>query len=491
MATPQTVSFAGLPVIGLDMVVARGTKPGVARVRLVHNQNLNLSAGTLSIGAGGTANFAGMIPDLSTIRWEHRPHGKREFRVKLYDRRHGWRGKRVGGNYNRRFRDNTVDPEGEKKTSELADLALEAAGESSPGSSAPTTYPRAEWDSTNTADALDGLSRVLPLHVVRKSNDAYSMIPTGTGESLPATATRIVPNWLARADGGPETIRVRCGPTWFQCGLELECVGVRADGKYVPLDDLPYKPSGGWADEWPLFFSGVDQAQRGFAFKSVYRVYRVKVPQELPFDYTLYDRSDLLLDDYCVVFGEKHQPEAVVLGDYYPYTDHYENTTNCPLHSAGFVLDKELRAVRFDYPVWKAGSCVECADLRLYTGFHLRDHDTKEILHDTFTVSRSGGSGDQIVELPFLWRARSYYAQGCEDGTSNDNKTKLESEAQTYLNAWKDHWDKSRDKRFMAYAGVENIGLSGNIAEVSWRVGRGLTPTTEASEHFRHSLVRT
>jgi hypothetical protein len=197
------------------------------------------------------------------------------------------------------------------------------------------------------------------------------------------------------------------------------------------------------------------------------------------------------VDDFCVVFGEKHQPEATVVGTYYPYTDHYKNTGECPLHSAGFVLDKELRAVRFDYPVWKAGSCVDCADLKLYTGFHLRDSTTKEILHDTFTVSRTGGKGEHIVELPFLWRARSVYASGCSDGTTNDNQTTLAAEAQVYLDAWKDHFDKSRDKRFFNYAGTHQIGLSGNIAEVSYRLGRGLTPRTTASEHFRHSSVRT
>jgi hypothetical protein len=490
VATLQQASFNGLPLIGVDAVIPRGTKPGRFRLRLPHDQAIAIGPGDLSITSDETVTFAGCVPDVGTVRHEHTARNRREWVLTAYDRRATWPGKQVGGNYNRRYRDNTVDPEGKKTAAELADLALTAAGET-PSSTAPDTYPRAEWDSSSVPEALNSLSDALPLHVVRNANDTYAVAQTGTGATLQASEWQTVPDYLARVDGGPETIRVRCGPTWFQCGLELECVGLEADGEYIPLTELSYTPSGGWADEWPLFFSGVDQFSRGFAFSSVYRVYRIKVPQTLPFDYTLYDRADILLDDSCVVFGEKHQPEAVVVGDYYPYTDHYENTANCPFHSAGFVLDKELRAVRFDYPVWKAGSCVECADLRLYTGFRLRDHDTKEILHDTFTVSRTGGSGEHIVELPFLWRARSVYANGCSDGTTNDNQTTLEAEARVYLDAWKDHFDKSRDKRFFPYAGTHKIGLSGNIAEVSYRLGRGLTPKTTASEHFRHSLMRT
>jgi hypothetical protein len=491
-ATPQNVSFAGLPVIGCDVVVPRGTRPGVARLRLVHDQPLNLSAGTLALQAGNTVSFAGMVPDLKTIVWQHRPHEKREYRITLHDRRAGWPGVTVSGNHNVRRRDNSIEPGTEKTAAELADLALAAVGESG-GSVAPEAKPTLDWQATPVDKALDSISAVLPVHVCRTIGDAFEMRTTGSGATLPDNSSRIIPDWLVRADRGPKTVKARLSPTWFQCGLELEAVGLEASGEYEVRDSLSYTPSGGWEPEWPTLFSGVDPFSRGFAFRSVYRVYRIKVPQELPFGFTLYDLKDIDLDPHCVVFGQSRQPEAVVLGNYWPYSDHYKNTENCPFHSAGFELDRELRAVRFDYPVWKAGSygCVEEADLKLYTGFHLRDPDTGDWRREEIEVEREQGEGEQIVELPFLWRAWSFYAgANCATGTENDNKSSLTTETNVYLNAWKAHWDAVRDKRFAPYAGVEQIALSGNVAEVCYRLGRGLTPITEASQHYRNSMVR-
>jgi len=216
----------------------------------------------------------------------------------------------------------------------------------------------------------------------------------------------------------------------------------------------------------------------------------VKVPQSLPFG-TLSDLKDIDLDPYRVIFGQSRQPPAIVLGTYWPYSDHYINTDLCPIHSGEFTIDREMRAVRFAYPVWKAGDCVLPAELTLYTGFHLRDPETGEWQREEIEVERQYGEGEQIIDLPFLWRARSIEPNGCSEREEEDNLSKLTGETQEYLNSWTQHWDACRDKQFVAYAGVEQINLSGNIAEVCYRVGRGLTPITEASQHYKNSMVRT
>jgi hypothetical protein len=366
-------------------------------------------------------------------------------------------------------------------------------GESS-STSAPSTKPTVTWEASPVTGALDGLCSILPLHVCRTAADAYEIRQTGAGATLPASSTQATPNWLARADRGPKTIKARLAPTWYQCGLELEAVGEEATGEYDALSGLSYMPAGGWEEEWPTLFSGVDQFNRGFAFRSMYRIYRVKVPQTLAFGFDLTDLKDLDLDPYCVVFGQSRQPPAAVIGTFYPYSDHYKNTANCPWHSGIFTIDREMRAVRFDYPVWMSGSgsCVLPAELTLYTGFHLRDPATGDWRREAIEVERDTGEGEQIIDLPFLWRAWSFYAgTGCSQGTENDNLSTLTTETNAYLNAWATHWDACRDKRFAAYAGVEPISLSGNIAEVCYRVGRGLTPITEASQHYKNGMVRT
>jgi hypothetical protein len=492
MAIPQNATYAGLPLIGADVLVPRGTRPGVARLRLCHDMPLNLSSGVLSVQAGSTIQFAGMVPDLATLRWEHRPHGKREYRLNLYDRRHNWPEKLVSGRYNVRRRDNSIES-GEKDVNLIAYAALLAAEELSAVPGAMLTHkPQCLWDQIPVTEALEQLSRILPLHVCRKANDTFTVQLTGEGNELPASSGIIIPDFMIRTDSGPEEVHARLGPTWFMCGLELECVGLELDGQYLTLDELSYEPGGGWYEEWPDYFAGVDQDSRGHAFESVYRVYRVKVPQTLPFDaYELTDLENLILDDHGLVFGQMYQPQAQVVGTYWPYSDHYENVDNCPLQSGSFVLDKQLRAIKLEYPLWKKdGNNVVPADLRLYTAFHLRDAETGELLRDEYDVSRTAGTGRQTVDLPFLWRARAMPPDDCEYSEEEDNQESLETEVMTYLDAWKGHWDAVRDKRFVPYAGVEAVDTSGNVAEVRYRIGRGLTPKTEASQHYRNSLVK-
>jgi hypothetical protein len=79
MVYPQSITFQGIPVVGLDGIVRRGTEPGVFRIRVTHDAALKADAGDLVFSSdGGVITFADCIPDLSTIRTEFR-RGKREY----------------------------------------------------------------------------------------------------------------------------------------------------------------------------------------------------------------------------------------------------------------------------------------------------------------------------------------------------------------------------------------------------------------------------
>ena len=333
---------------------------------------------------------------------------------------------------------------------------------------------------------MDWLCSILPLHVVRRKNDTYAVEKTGQGDTINAEWPYRIPDFGAALESGPKKILVVCDPTWYGCGLELEAVGLDEDGQWKLLNDLSYLPAQGWENEWPTLFSGVSEGPRSLALSTVFRCYRLKAPQTMPFsgvspisDITLVD-----LDDYRLVTGAVWPPRAYVSGTWWPYTDHFRNTANCPIYAADFRISHGERIVVFDYPVFKAGECIAAADLKLHTSFRLRDAETGEMYREVFEIERNTGSGQQMLKLDFLWRARSIYYTDCNQANENDNLTSLQTEAQVYLDAWKSHWDTVVNKRDVPLAGIWNVSLSGNIAQVNYRVARGLVSKTRVTQHY-------
>lgn len=491
MAYPQSITFAGLPVIGLDGLVRRGTAPGVFRIRVPHDAALKVDAGDLVFESdGGTITFADCIPDLSTLRLEFR-RDKREYVLLVYDRRKTWSGTLSTGRYNRRYRDGTIEAATEKTAGEIGDLILADLGET-PASTASLgdIYPDCDWDGVPCDQAINQLLATVPGHLCRTADDEFEFRTTDDGDGIDAGLPAKNPDFLANIDSGPKTIRALCGKTWFQTRLELEAVGLETDGTWEVVDDLSYKPAGGWEKEWPTLFSGVAAAERPLALATVFRCYRPKIDVSLdPLtdadgeSMTLDSLDDIDLDPYQVVFDATDPPPAYVTGTFWPYTDHPYNTANCPRVTCGFDLDRESKVITFDRPIFKKDDCISAATLYLHTGFHLRDASGGWI-RQSYTDDRDDGSGEWTLDVPYLWRAQSVPYTDCTAGTMDDNETELDTEADVIVAAWKAHWDAVRNKRCVALAGLHKISLSGKIAEVAFRLGRGLTPQTRVAVHF-------
>jgi hypothetical protein len=474
-------------VISLDGKITRGTTPNTWRIRLPHDAPINAYAGTLRfVSDSGAVTLVNCIPDLSTLRTEHHD-GKREWVLLLRDRRATWPGKPVSGRYNKRYRNNSIDPATRKTASEIADLVMGALSESN-GNSLPATYPDIDWEDIGCNKALDELLSLLPGHVCRDTDDSYSVKTTGQGDGIDSGWPAIIPDYLARVESGPKTVRVKPDRTWFGAALKLEAVGIEDNGTYEPLASLSYTPSGGWEDEWPGLFTGVNPGpNRQRAYESVFRCYRVKVPQTLNFggdSFTISSLDDIELDDRRVIWKYADPPPAYVTGEYWPMGDHPYNTANCPNVACDWTMDKGNRLIRFEYPIFRIGNCVQAADLKLHTGFRLRDSATKEWDRELFDIDRGEGEGIWVLEVPHLWRARAVGYNDCSVATDVDNISTLRSEAMVYAQAWVDHFDAIRDKRHVSVAGIHPVSTTGNIASVKFRVGRGQTPATFVSQNF-------
>lgn len=486
-----TASFAGIPIIGLDGTIRRGTSPGVFRIRVPFDAALKADAGDLVIQSdGGTITFGSCVPDLSTIRTEFR-RGKREYTLLVYDRRKTWAGATFTGRYNRRYRDGTIEAATKKTAGQIADLVLAAAGET-PASTADlgSIYPDCDWSDVPCDQAITQLLATVPGHLCRTKTDKYEFRKTDDGDGIDAGLPAKNPDFLANIDSGPKTVQIVCGKTWFGCALESEAVGLDTDGTWKTLTNLSYKPTD-WAVEWPTLFSGVAAGPRSwFAFPTIYRCYRVKVPQTLPFldsggsSIVLSDRDDIDLDPYRLMSGAVDPAPAYVNGEFWPYSDHPYNTANCPVVACDFEIDNVNKLVKFAQPIFKKGSCIAAAVLKLHTSFHLRDSATGGWYRDTYSDTRTDGYGTWSLDVPYLWRAMSATYTDCSRTGSTDNKTALDVEANVLVAAWKAHWDAVRNKRCVAMAGLHPVSLSGKIAQLDFRLGRGLCPSTRVCQHY-------
>ena len=245
MPDSVSVTFQNLPVIGIDGRLRRGTAPGTFRIRVPHDSNLTAEAGELvMVSDAGPVTLRNCIPDLSTLRTEHHD-GKREWSVLLRDRRATWPGKQVSARWNRRYRDNTIDPATEKEDSQIADEIMQDIGETA-SNTMYGTKPDIQWDDTPFSSAVDELTSLLPCHVCRNADDTYQIFQTDQGQGISDGWPNIIPNYLAAIESGPKIIRVKCAKTWFGAALQLRAVGMDVDGRYKPINDLSYRPSTGW-----------------------------------------------------------------------------------------------------------------------------------------------------------------------------------------------------------------------------------------------------
>lgn len=500
MAVWQRIIFGGLPVLGADVLLKRGPRPGKCRLRLSHDQGLNLYPDDLAIESdGGRILFQGCVPDLKEVRSLHRPGRRREYILHLYDRRKTWADKTVSGKYNVRYRDDTIKPSTKKTIAELCDLLMQAAGETTtqtPDSDfgeVDDVFPFVDWQDTPLPVAFDQLCAAYPLHVCRNANDTYNVQRTGQGDTLPDEGGLTTPVYPVSTHHGPQIIRFRCAPTLFQQFITLQFVGRDTDGAVKPIDDLSYMPQHGWSKEHPQFFAGVAQQHRHLAFKTVFRWLQI-VPDEVVGvaeeveirDWRQYDLYEQLID----VVGDaddKQEIPAFVTGYFWPMTDHPFPTGHKRVHWSGnFRILHEWNVVEFDDPViaYYDGEIVY-PELWLYTSFNLRDANYG-LIRKTIDRERDHGAGEWIIDHPEVWewhkRAWTDDPPGA-DPPDNNTQT-VEDEAEDYLDPWESHWDTVEDRKDITAAGTARWGLSGNVAQLRWQLGKLQAPFTRGSHHY-------
>ena len=146
-------------------------------------------------------------------------------------------------------------------------------------------YPVVMWDGEDPAAALESLVDTVGCQVVLQWDNSIRIVLRGTGQPAPSD-TRVMDYTISQEPSViPQFLIVESGMTRFQADLPLEAIGYEPDTKEIkPIDNLSYRPAGGWGKEAPGYFYGVtDPTLRDLAQNCVWRMFRPKVPVTLLF----------------------------------------------------------------------------------------------------------------------------------------------------------------------------------------------------------------
>lgn len=169
-----------------------------------------------------------------------------------------------------------------KHLREIVEMLLQYIGEATPDVSAlpDTVYPEVRWDDIHPVKALDELLAEWGFSLsLGFGSENVKIVQLGTGNTLSITDAMMISSTVDPKTR-PRWIRVRFGPSLMQARIKLEAVGLDTDDTWKPIDDLSYKPTGGWETEDPVTFPKVKAAATEDAYNrcvaSVYKVFRIK-----------------------------------------------------------------------------------------------------------------------------------------------------------------------------------------------------------------------
>ena len=467
----------------------------------------------------------------------------------LMDRRWRWKFGEIYGSYNQRDADGLIITATEKTPQQLATLCLQAMGETATGVDAiPTAArPEVDWVAANPAESLADLLESFGLIIVLQIDGTVAIRQQGVGAALPENANLLEQQVSSNPPEIPATIRVLGGANRYQARLKLEAVAYDTDGRIKPIDQLSYKPGGGW-NKQTMFFSSIPEGEaRALALRDVYKLYRiadmdsptpapiVTLPDGVasiqpPFipvgpiqgggagpaqapqqpggvGYTVQRLREILpLEKGLVQTGpdangiRRRKPEAVY-GEYYVGNVGLENPRNAQKNAMfwnnwqyrqRFTVEHDLGLVRFDEQVTRwdnAAKEFRAAELYLECSFSVRNPDTHSQMRWSYTQATNAASGygvEVVRREELVWeRYERYIADNFNSWQEKTYKNELDTQSGYYA-AGRLAQYVTQSGASGRYAGLQSINPDGAISQVTWEIG-GSGCYTSASRLYEPS----
>lgn len=269
--------------LGASVTFSLGIAPSITSVTIPPYAGITRT-GTAFWSYGGSVVRQMPNSAIQSIRVS-RAGGATTWILAIADRRWVWAETgEISGEYNLES-DGEIITQTEKTPRQLAELCLQAMGESGYDISAVPVddRPYVNWQVANPAQALSQLVEPYGLAVNLRFDNTVNIVKIGTGANLPA-------GFLTSEDSAepavtPRELRAVAAPNQYAMDFRTEAVGLDTDGSIKPIDELSYTPSDGWDSESDQFDFGdvADQftpEAAAAAKESVFRWYRITL--ELP-----------------------------------------------------------------------------------------------------------------------------------------------------------------------------------------------------------------
>lgn len=482
-----------------------GVFPNAAVVTCLPQSDVIPAFGVLRVQHGTEiVDFPDMKVDWATIRHSTEGH---QLMIRLLDRRWRWKFTLISGRYNVHLSDGTIDPSTAKTPQELATLCLNAMGETSfDVSQLPNKGgPEVDWIYANAAFVLHQLCEDRGCDISLNLDNTVSIVRLGEGLLLPDNDDLMTPSITADPPEGPDKVVVICGETEFESRLRLKAIGRDLDGTIKPIDDLSYKPPGGWQiadfksfndinkENIPSLTDDTAEKARRLARSTVLKWFIVEsqadgtlnvpgygavndISQILPLNTYLLNTQtaaagDTQVNQKCRVFGIYVKGES-------PET--FQNTQDALAEWEGdFTVDRQQGIVKLDEVAYRLDDDSKTLPAKLYlqTSYGVRESDDgRQVRHVVERNITGAGAGvllqeaARIEEIALSYQAE--YSPGNPESVIEpvkSNQEKLDEETADILDAMQLRWTAGVYGYGM-YRGVKNYSTDGAIRQVAWYV---------------------
>ena len=465
---------------------------------LAHSQDSPpMAVGTLAFSFNGQGvTWTNALCDQMTT--QRSTHGWMTYYV-IQDRRWRWSKGIITGAYNLRDEEGVLDPTTEKTLAELATLLFTEMGE--PGASvsaiSSSEKPTVIWDRDNAVHELEQLLYQRGYVPTLSLDDQAVVYAVGSGATLPnnddvfSVSNTIDPPEL------PYILKLVMAQTRVQSKLKCCAVGLDTDGAIKKVDDLSYRPTGGWGDiAFGELAEITDPEAHQCALLSVGKWFQIEFQADgthdlspyLPDEITVtsakqylpvYDELIQTKDD---IFTTKRVSPAIVEATYFNdqgVTPTGKNVTELTrMNRTLWTLDRQRGIVKFVGPLKKRADNGEMtfADVYLTCSYSVLEDDTH--VYDKHERDRNmGGTGTDVVKVEELRRTliADYDADGTTLLSLTDNQTTVDADADLYLDQAALRY-VTEIGNVVAYRGIYPFGTDGITQQVRWNAAK---PGTE------------
>lgn len=426
-----------------------------------------------------------------------------------------------------------IDMDTERTPRELAELCLDAMGETGYSVAAlPTTgRPLVEWDHVNAAAALADICSQFGCDIEPGLETGIVTIVSRASGAAIATAGAIQISETTDPAERPDTIRALSHPIRIQADIPLIPVGQNRDNSIVPIDDLDYTPvAGDWEhdDDIIEFRFITDAKDRELAKMSVFKWFRPRYPITLwgPSElsdgitpYIINDPQEIQIEPVMVLTanrgsrGNEAWP-AIIYGSFFD-NDQYVwgakfNTSDLTLalalgptvtqaptiYTRGYSFDAESQIFKFTQPmVFYIGDIgpppaldwvtpLTAAELYARCSFFVRDKSTRAFIRtargrDLTPPTFNTGAADFVYDDVTLTTTVQYDVTKTADGQVPPDVTVLTNRTSTvnpaldgYLDAIEASYG-TRQSHSALFYDLRSLTLDGAINSVTWSVDDG------------------